>query len=202
MQRFDTVPLASELVRWLTREMFELRLPAGLRTRLAGPCFAVTQEHQHAIVTLLGSEPPLRASALALVRIQFEAYVRGMWLSHCANDEQLEQFSIGHKPPSMPAQIAAIEAVSGSEGAHLSKLYRAHWSAMCAYAHTGLQQVQRWNTEDAIEPNYDPQELREVLALSSAVALLSSVGVAALAGNDALAQRILEKSGVELRDEA
>jgi len=65
---------------------------------------------------------------------------------------------------------------------------------MCAYTHTGAQQVQRWNTCAAIEPNYSEAEVAEVLRCTGTFALISLLGLSAVAGNEALAQRALAKS--------
>ena len=141
-------------------------------------------------------EPPqfpgrFNASAFALVRVQYEAYVRGMWLSHCATDEEVKAFSEGAEPPKMPRLIEAIDATSNVDGQRLSNLHKNSWKAMCAYAHTGAQQVQRWITSEAVEPNYDPAEVGEVVSFTSAISLLSAVSVAGLANDEQLAERIL-----------
>lgn len=101
----------------------------------------------------------------------------------------------------MPAMISAIEKASTLEGQRLSSVHRNNWKAMCAYAHTGAQQVQRWNTSDGIEPNYHQGEVREMLAFTGAIALLSAVSVAALGNSDALANAVLEKSGISAANE-
>lgn len=47
-------------------------------------------EHQKAIVLLMARS--FYGSAFALVRILFEAYVRGVWLHQCASEAQLYDF--------------------------------------------------------------------------------------------------------------
>ena len=58
-----------------------------------GSCFGIAQEHHHAIILLL--EKGLCASAFALVRPAFEAYVRGEWLALCADEEGVSRFLNG-----------------------------------------------------------------------------------------------------------
>jgi hypothetical protein len=65
---------------------------------------------------------------------------------------------------------------------------------MCAYTHTGGLHVQRWNTSQAIEPSYDPQEIESVLFFAEIVAALSVLGFADIVDDDALAERILKES--------
>ena len=65
---------------------------------------------------------------------------------------------------------------------------------MCAYTHTGAQQIQRWNTSDLIAANYSDEEVDEALRFTGTFALLSTFGLATVAADDALAHRTLEKS--------
>jgi hypothetical protein len=64
---------------------------------------------------------------------------------------------------------------------------------MCDYTHTGGLHVQRWNTSDAIEPNYDDAEILEVLKFAELIGSLSVIGLAQLAGDDELGIRVLEQ---------
>jgi len=52
---------------------------------------------------------------------------------------------------------------------------------MCAYTHTGAQQIQRWNTSNFIEANYSDEEVSEVLCFTGSFALLPTLGLAAVA---------------------
>ncbi len=182
---------ASELGETLAHKLNEKQLPQSTRNRVAGACFAVAMDHQQAVVVLLERHPPFYSSAFSLVRPVYESYVRGLWLSHCATDEQVDSFSQGDKPPDMASLVAEVERVGDFEGKQLSGIYKRSWSALSSYTHTGALQVQRWNTADAIEPMYPASEVSEVISFTSAIALLSAVSVAALARNEPLAQDLL-----------
>jgi hypothetical protein len=73
-------------------------LPPTNRTRAAGACFAIAHDHHHGVVVLF--EETLYASAFALVRPIFEAYIRRAWLSLCATDLQIDGFLNDEDPPS------------------------------------------------------------------------------------------------------
>src|SRR5438477_1793587 len=88
---------AGGYVEWLRLAVHEKSLPASKRTRAAGSCFAIAQDHHHAIVLLV--EHQLYASSFALLRSEFEAYVRGQWLTHCASEEQVGKYVQGWEPP-------------------------------------------------------------------------------------------------------
>ncbi len=93
----DLVRSARKYVRWLNRALYEKALPANDRVRAAASCLAIAQEHHHSIVLLV--KHSLYASSFALIRVVFEAYVRGKWLALCATDAQVQQFWKGREPP-------------------------------------------------------------------------------------------------------
>jgi hypothetical protein len=93
----EEIARAKEYVEELRCSADGLNLPNNSRTRAAGPCFAIAQEHHHAIIRLF--EWRLFAAAFALIRIEFEAYLRGAWLLLCASDSVVETFLQGKEPP-------------------------------------------------------------------------------------------------------
>jgi hypothetical protein len=182
---------SGQFVEWLRQAIHDLELPATDRSRAAGSCLGIAQEHHHAIVLLI--EHRLYASSFSLLRIAFEAYVRGLWLSLCAKDAQVRRFLRGEEPPKIAVMLAVVEETPGFTDKVLSRIKLQGWKAMCAYTHTGGLHVQRWNTSEAIEPNYAAEEVEQVLRLSELIGAMSALGIAELAGNDELALRILAK---------
>lgn len=182
------------LAAWVEQQVHDLPMAGSLRVRLAGTCFIVAQEHHQAILLLLSQPHPLHAPAFALVRPVFEAYLRGVWLAHCATDTNLERFAKGDSPPKIPVMLEAIEQTPGFDSKQLSAIYARSWSTMCAYTHTGSQQVLRWNTSDAIQQNYSDEDVDEALSFTGALAILSTIGLAAIADNVALAKSALSQA--------
>jgi len=182
---------AGEYVEWLRQQVHEMDVPASTRIRAAGGCLALAQEHHHSIVFLI--ENCLYGSAFALVRIAFDAYVRGVWLSLCAADSVADGFMHGQEPPKIDVLLAQLEETPAFSERVLSGIKRRTWRAMCDYTHTGGLHVQRWNTSDAIEPNYDDAEILEVLKFAELIGSLSVIGLAQLAGDDELGIRVLEQ---------
>lgn len=181
---------AGSYVEQLRQSVHELDLPSTNRTRAAGSCFAIAQDHHHAIVLLI--EERLFASSFALLRIEFEAYIRGEWLSQCASDLIVDAFLRGKEPPKVDCLLAELEMVESFNEKVLSQIKQQTWKSMCAYTHTGGLHVQRWNTEDGIEANYSREEVLEVLKFAEIIASLAVIGVARLASDDELAVQTLE----------
>jgi hypothetical protein len=176
---------------WLRLAVHERNLPETDRVRAAGGCFSIAQDNHHAIVVLLDAR--LYASCFALVRVAFEAYVRGEWLALCATESQIRKFLKGREPPKIDLLLGAIEKQDAFKEGRLSLIKKRTWKAMCAYTHTGGLHVQRWNTPDGIEANYSVEELLEVLRFADIIATLSVLGVLGLAGDAAAAEKLLER---------
>jgi len=186
------------IAKWLAIELNELPVTASLRNRLAGACLSITQDHHCAIILLL--QHGLNASAFALARLQFESYVRGIWLAQRATDVQVQQYSMGGEPPSMDRMLESLEKLEAYSGGTLSEVKAKSWSNMCSLTHTGSMQANRWLTVDAIEQNYPAEEVAGLARYSACFALLSGVGMATLANNDELGLRIMAKSSVFQND--
>jgi len=159
--------------------------------RAAGSCLGIAQDHHHAIVVLLDAR--LYASCFALLRVAFEAYVRGEWLALCATDTQVRKFLNGREPPNIDKLLGALERKDAFKEGRLSLIKKRNWKALCGYTHTGGIHVQRWNTSDGIEANYSIAELLEVLRFADIVATLSVLGVLSLADDAETSEKLLER---------
>jgi hypothetical protein len=182
---------AIDYLDWLGRSISECVMPGSLRVRVAASCLAIAQDHHHAIVALL--DRGLFASAFALLRCEFEAYVRGEWLAVCATDEEVENFSKNARPPELAKLIAQLERTDAFSEKVLASIKARSWDAMCAYTHTGGLHVQRWGVGNVIEPNYDPAEIEEALSFAEIFGALAVVGVASLANDESTAAAVLAK---------
>lgn len=171
-------------VEELRQSVHDIDIPSDSRTRASGSCFAIAQEHHHAIVLLI--EYKLFAAAFALLRSEFEAYIRGEWLAQCASDSVIQAFLKAKEPPKIDCLLAQLEMLESFKEKILSQIKEKNWKSMCAYTHTGGLHVQRWNTEDAIEANYSRTEVLEVLKFAEIIASVSVVGVVGLAKNEGL----------------
>lgn len=160
-------------------------LPANERVRAAAGCFAISQDIHHAIVKLIESH--LFAGAFALVRVVFEAYVRGEWLWLCATNNQVQAFLQGEEPPQIRSMLEALELHPVFQEQVLSKIKVRNWTAMCAYTHVGGLHVQRWVTADGIESNYSAEEISETLRFAEIIVALAVMGTLGIADTEVAA---------------
>ena len=137
----------------------EIEMLSTVNNRTASACFGIAQDHHAAIVFLMKNT--FYSSSFALLRSLFEAYLRGLWLKHCATEEQANNFFKGAEPPK--TMIAEIEAIPAFSNGVLSRIKKENWSFMCAFTHTGGLHLQRWQSPDAVEPKFYKEELEECL---------------------------------------
>ncbi|MDH4285159.1 MAG: hypothetical protein OEV35_07555 [Gallionellaceae bacterium] len=176
---------------WLRLVVHEMSLPANNRVRAAGSCFGIAQDHHHAIIVLLDAR--LYASCFALLRVAFEAYVRGEWLALCATDTQVLKFWNTWEPPKIDKLLDALAQKDAFQEGRLSLIKKRNWNTLCGYTHTGGIHVQRWNTPDGIQANYSEAELLEVLRFADIVATLAVLGVLSLANDAETSEKVLER---------
>lgn len=178
----STFANAEELMRFLAVTLHDLDIPENLRARVATACFGVALDHHHAITILILNDR--MASAFALVRPVFESFIRGAWLTHCATDKEVECFSAGGTPPKIDRLVENIESNPGYDEKILSAIKALSWSSMCEYTHTGGLQIQRWQTEFSVEPQYGKDEIEEVLDFINLFACFSAIEIVAISKNE------------------
>jgi hypothetical protein len=181
-----------ELSRWIAEEIDGLESIHTLRRRLAGASFSIALDHHAAIGILLHNNRA--APAFALLRVLFEAYVRGRWLAECASEGDLTRVSAGEPLPKIDIILAAVEHGTPAQEQLLSRSKSANWNALCDFTHTGGRHLQRYQSADGIEATHSIDEIQEALSFANAMALLSALGIATLTLHFALAERLLEKS--------
>ena len=180
------------LVEWLAAQVSGIRMGGNVRTRTAAVCFGVAQEHHAAMVTLVILKQPLYASAFALARPLFEAYLRGMWLAHCASDDQVDRYHQG-RIPDTASLIAALEKLQGDgEVSNIRRLYERSWRAMSGMTHTGAEHFEKWSDGEVLEPDYTDDDVGRILDFAARIGVLSTAGLAMLSSEELLWRRILE----------
>jgi len=192
MRLASRIKESEELIQWLDSRIDGIEIRSEMRSRLAGGCLDVALEHQKAIVLLIARA--LYGSAFSLVRLMFEAYVRGVWLHQCASDADLKQFESDTLNRAFGSLVEDIEKLDSFNVGILSAVKNKSWSAMNSFTHTGFAQVVRRNKESTIEPNYEEAELLEAIGFANGIALMSAIEIAHLANNDTLANALLEKA--------
>lgn len=176
---------------WITQRLDGLDIPREPRILLAVSCYDVVIEHHVGIVTLLRSR--VNGSAFALVRPLFETFVRGVWLRHCASDEQIDLYVKDKLDLKFWRLLEAVEKIDGFEDGVLSGLKKSAWHAMNSYTHGGIQQAGRRTSGAYIEPYFAEEEIVEVIKVAGSFALFAFQQIVIEAKRMDFANEALEK---------
>lgn len=187
---------AANVVAWTRAKVSGINLQLDMRGRLSAICFGVVQDHSEAIFRLIGHDEPLPSTALALVRPTYEAYVRGLWLSGPATDEQVMRYANDTHVPKMPKLLESLSAATRTQ--KLQRIYDNGWDAMCNFTHAGAEHAMRWAQGPVLEPAYDPHELSRVLQFASRLSVLAAAGLVKLSAGGEQATLALLREGQDL----
>ena len=182
-----------ELADWIDKT-FKIRLPTDTNRQLFSiSCFDLAIEHHASICLLLNAQ--LYGSAFALLRLAYEALVRGLFLSLCATEDEINAYdkdSFGLKFNDM---IIRIEGHLSIQDSGLSSLKNTSWKIFNSFTHSGIAQVIRRNKDGVTgNINYPEQELIQVLSLAGVFALWSVSQFAAMSENQLLIDAVINKN--------
>lgn len=168
-----------EIVKWVD-DHFSRSFQVDNKSNMALACFDLAIEHHAAICTLLSSG--LYGSLYSLLRVEFEAYGRGLWLSHIATEEDVANFKINDDPGIGFAKLlSVVEEKVGLPSGPLSTLKSNNWDIFCSFTHTGHQALLRRIDEGKTGlVNYGESEVASALRFAGTIALLSAIELANL----------------------
>ncbi len=140
------------------------------RNILLLPYLSIVCEHQNAILLLIKNK--LYGSASVLVRPIFEIFYRALWICKCASDLEIEEVTQDdNKFPNLEYMAGAIDKNYASDG-FFSRIKSKSYGTMSSYIHTGLLPVSRRYTGSILQPNYEPEELKEIINCTTIYMLL------------------------------
>lgn len=170
------------LVGWINDN---LSCPYDLPSRnqqLAHPCFDLAVEH-HAAICLLG-ESGLYGSMYSLLRVEFEALAKGLWLRHAASNEDILKYEKEDLKIGFGTFLKLIENKLGIPTSILSQLKKRQWEIFSSFTHTGYQAlVRRVNDTHTGPVNYNETETVSALRHAGLFAILAAVELASMTGN-------------------
>jgi hypothetical protein len=119
------------------------------RIGISRACYRLAREHHFGIIKLI--ELDACASAFALTRIQYEAFVRGTWLRVCVGENDINQFQTGaHKK--LDKMFREIKNVDNSWPQQLGHFQVAINEGLSDYVHSGSRAAYRQIASNSIEP--------------------------------------------------
>jgi hypothetical protein len=108
---------------------------------------------EHAIAARQCFGNTLYQSATALIRLQFEALVRGAWALYVATDELIDVMNVpidavsNESTHKLPGATSMLKALSGRAPVGLTDpldhFYSSAWHGLNSYVHTGIHPIRR-----------------------------------------------------------
>jgi hypothetical protein len=144
-------------------------------------------EHHRSIILLI--ERKLFSSACTLMRPLFEAYVKGLWFSHCAVEKDFNALRNDKFQKRFGLMITEIDEKKGSK---LSEPKDHYWKTLNSFTHSGAALLGRKYNEDSITNNHDEDLLKSLLDFSANYALLSGCEISICSRNKVAIQASLD----------
>ena len=189
-----TVAFGADLPTLLARSERWARMTADLlhgrdladrepRTWMAATLYHLSIGHQFGIHALV--RDGINGSATALVRPQLEAYLRGLWVRHIADDDALS--AVERNERDLPG-VRAIIAKLPADHERVRDIVTPIWSDLCDYTHGGFIQIAARAHETGIGEQYRPGHMEILLATSCTLLVLGAVGMAELMQDESLGE--------------
>jgi hypothetical protein len=158
----------------------------------------IALEHAHSLQSLM--EMGNFTSAFSMLRLQFDALTRSVWLLWGATDSKVERImqdltidtaNADSGLPSHADMIKQIEQKAPSEATRLLIEFReVTWKASSSYVHGGIHAMKR------ASKGYPIILIKQIIVNSNGLVMLSAVQLATLTGNEHVNKDILR-----IRDE-
>lgn len=185
---------ASELITKSNQYAAELQrlidgclLPSDRMTITSVCLLHLGLEHHRAICHLVDKNEC--ASAAALTRLQYEAYIRGAWIIRCATEVDIDRLYQQDEFTKIGAMIKALEVVPSFGGGVLSDYQSKNWIALNSFTHGGMHQIQRRIKGKELAANYTEGDVIGILQNSNNLAFMTAGEICVAANNIELAHK-------------
>ena len=175
---------AARACRDIVCRAFRERKSTGLRASLVGAYLDTVTEHHRAIDLLIGNG--LYGSAFALARPLYDTALRGLWVTMCATDDQVERLCRSDEHDRvMPRgnELRALLDAAYKTGSFFQD-GRAEWQALGSYTHSGLLQLGRRGLMGVRQDGYSAWSMVQVIDLCTVWLVLLAKMFFRLAGGN------------------
>jgi hypothetical protein len=145
------------VILWIDERTHQIDIAGDDRSLIAAACLDMVLEHQNAVARLI--EHQLYGSALAMLRVLAEAYIRGTWFARCADAGAAARYRESDSIEGVTDLVKDIEGSLDNATDTLSRMVRNQWGTLCGFTHTGYHQVVRRFSGALLKPNYPDAEI-------------------------------------------
>lgn len=158
----------------------------GERSEAAMVACGIAFEHALGLRVLLESSCP--TSAVSMLRLQFEALTRAMWLLYAASDLAVEKLSapltletekVANKLPMVSEMVEMIVKKAPPEASRMLVQFRdVSWGAMNSFVHSGIHPLRRHRE------GYPLQLILQIMQNSNGLITMTGMLAAILTGDE------------------
>jgi len=189
----DLLHGAFDLHRWIIKRLDGMEVSNSQRTLVANSCFDLVIEHQAAIAVLVKSR--IYGSAFTLIRPAFESFIRGVWVRRCAQDKQITHFINETKDYRLSVILPLVEKLEDFSSGTMSRFHDASCGILNSLTHGGFQQIARRSTGSHIEPDYEADEIANIVMLAGTFALMALEQIASDADRPDVIAEVVNRIG-------
>ena len=146
----------------------------------------VSLEHAHSLQNLMSIGNC--TSAIAMLRLQFDALTRAVWLLWGATDSKVERImqeltiDTANADNGLPSHVEMIKQIEGNAPAEATRMLKEFrdvtWKASSSYVHGGIHAMKRHGE------GYPIPLTRQIIVNSNGLVMLSAVHLATMTGNE------------------
>ena len=174
-------------------KVFECHLSDERRSKVSTMLCAISIEHGGATRVLAASS--LFTSAIAVVRSQYEAVVRGVWVCYSASEADLEKLTAdlnstnqqaAKNLPSVNEMLADLAKVPDAAIPYqaFTEFRQSSWTALNSYVHAGLHPLSR------SMKGYPVELVVQFVKVSNALAVVAAMQVAMFTGYQSIVRGV------------
>lgn len=194
-----TIRRSNDLHAAIVEEVYLVRYHEDIKNVLTKCLAGIAFEHSNSIMQLMTTNN--YTTAVALLRLQYEAVARGKWLHFAAKDSFLDKYAapidIKKLPPDFPTITEMIDQISKGPvkgpGEMLQSFKDVTWSGMNSYVHNGFLPIERFIN------GYPNELLIQIMQSSNALNIMIAMVLARMS-NDMSLVNLVKKLQIDFQD--
>jgi hypothetical protein len=187
--------LSSDLLTWLSDALADYEVRQSDKSFIAGALLVGGLHHYNAICYLV--KAGAHSSAFALLRVEWQALINGLWMQLCCPEDQAAAYFSGKEFPGITKAINLVEKALApllTNGRKpFTEMRLVVGESMNVYTHMGSLQIQGFTKGREITSNFSDKQVAELLSISARIALYIATAMAWLNDDDTLENRIYAK---------
>lgn len=179
-----------QIIKWIELNLSCTYENSEENIYLARLCFDLVIEHHASICKLYESN--YFGSMFALLRVEYEALVKGFWLNHVASKECISKYKEDDVNIGFGTYIRLVESYLDAKEGALYTIKEKQYKIFSSFTHTGYQAlVRRVNDTHIGAVNYKHSDIITVLKYAGIFSLLAAIQLAAMTKNTALIDKAM-----------